>query len=140
MMARIFLLTALVLAVSMTAHAENWVKYRSMSMKFPAGDTVISGFTESYCDTVSLRYVDSTYVEIWLKHVTFIGDLVPHTTKELIRIDCMNNRFQSLIENNIKPSALTEINKGEIGGESDYRIIKEAYCGVPKPPGGDLSQ
>jgi hypothetical protein len=140
MMARIFLLATLVLAVSLTAHAENWEKYRSKSMKFPAGAKVVSGYSESFYDTDSLRYFNSSSVEIWLKHVTVIGDLVPHTAKELIRIDCLKNRFQSLVENNENPSGLAEINKGEIGGESDYRIIKEAYCGVPWSPGGNLSQ
>jgi hypothetical protein len=135
-MERIIIITVLLVALSISAHAGNWVKYHSTSMKFPAGEKVIPGYSESFYDTDSLRYFDSSSVEIWLKHVTVIGDLVPHTAKELIRINCLKNLFQSLVENTDNQSKPIEIINGEIGGDSSYRIIKEKYCGVPRLPGG----
>jgi hypothetical protein len=129
---RIFLITALLLCAAEVAFAESWVKYSSTAMNFPAGEKVIRGNSESFYDTDSARYYDRTHVEIRLKHVTYIGDLVPHISRELVRIDCMTNGFESLIHNSPDdPAVLTVINRGEIGSDSAYRFISAVYCGVP---------
>jgi hypothetical protein len=131
---RIFLMTALLLCAADMALAESWVKYSSTAMNFPSGDRIIRGNSESFYDTDSARYYDRTHVEIRLKHVTYIGDLVPHISRELIRIDCMTNGFESLTHHSPDdPAVLTVINRGEIGSDSAYRVIREVYCGVPAP-------
>ena len=126
-------MTVITLCGAATVSAENWVRYSSQTMNFPAGERVVRGNSESFYDADSVRYFDGTRVEIRLKHVTYIGDLVPHTSNELIRIDCRTNGFVSLIPDTADPAVLKEINRGEIGGDSAYRIITDAYCGVPVP-------
>ena len=125
------LAAALLFCAAVTVHAENWVRYSSQKMTFPAGDKGVSGNSQSFYDADTLRYYDRTRLEIWLKHVTYIGDLVPHVSRELLRIDCMTAAFESLVPVGDDPSVLTVINRGVLGSESAYRIISESYCGVP---------
>jgi hypothetical protein len=129
---RICVMVFMLVSSVMPVHAEDWVRYSSVKMQFPAGDNIVPGYSESSYDSGSLRYYDGTRFEIWLKHVTYIGDLEPHITRELIRIDCLHNTFESLVEGSGNPSVLSEINRGEIGVDSSYRVVRERFCGLPQ--------
>lgn len=112
--------------------AENWTRFTGTDLKLPGSNgTTISGYSESYYDSDSIRRLGDYRVEIWLKDMTFLGDLEPHIHKELLRIDCSGNRFVSLVESDqhAAPERLHEINSGIIGDGSPYRKIREAVCG-----------
>ena len=127
-------LATLLVAASLPASAENWVKYGSAKMQFPTGEKVVSGYSESSYDSDSVRYLDGPRFEVRLRQVTYIGDLVPHEARELLRVDCLHNTFESLVENPGNQAGLTEVNRGEIGRDSAYRVIKETLCGFPRNP------
>lgn len=127
----IALTAGLLISPPSSSHAESWVSFFSIKLELPGGNTVVKGYSESYYDSDSIQRLGGSRVQVWLKDVTYIGDLEPHIHKELLKVNCPENSFESLVEVE-RPglsAKLEEINRGTIGEDSPYHSIRKIICG-----------
>jgi len=121
----------LFLSVPFPSYAETWVSFFSVKLELPGSNSAVKGYSESYYDSDSIQRLGESRVQVWLKDVTYIGDLEPHIHKELLKVNCLGNSFESLaeVEHPGLPAKLEAINAGTIGEASPYLSIRKIVCG-----------